>query len=335
MKMNKKIIIIIVFFTSLFPLAVLANSSMPTIQNPFDTLSIKIPGMQRFTDSIIMQDDQGRTIFQTNWIAEYMIGWYNYLIGIIGIIALVSIAIGGVLWVTSGGNPGKINNAKNWITNALFGLIVALLSYTILYLINADLVIWKPLKLVKVEEVPIVFTSGGGSFINVQQYGGKASIKNNVSDYDSLLKKYATQFNVDCTLAKAHMMAESGGRPSAVSSAGAQGLMQLMPATANGLGVTNPTDPEQSIMGGIKYMSQLKTTGCNGSASNSVCDTGGHIKYRIAAYNGGPGANKPSTTCGGITWWECPVNKDYAETRNYVNTVISNYNLMKQNGWGC
>lgn len=331
----KKIIIIIIFCLTLTPLGALAvNSSMPAVENPFDNLSVKIPGMQRFADAVLLQDDQGKTIFQSNWMAEYMIGWYNYLIGIIGIIALVSIAVGGVLWVTSGGNPGKIGNAKNWITNALFGLVVALLSYTILYIINADLVIWKPLKLIRVEEVPIVFTSGGGSVINLQQYGGKASFKNNISTYDDLLKKYAAQFNVDCTLAKAHMMAESGGRPGAVSSVGAQGLMQLMPTTAKNLGVTNPTDPEQSIMGGIKYMSQLKTTACNGSTSNSVCDTS-NTKYRIAAYNGGPGANKPSVTCVGATFWECSANKGYAETRNYVNTVISNYNLLKQKGWGC
>jgi hypothetical protein len=75
--------------------------------------------------------------------------------------------------------------------------------------------------------------------------------------YAALVRKYAQLFGVDQRLIQKVIAAESGGDPNAVSSAGARGLMQLMPATAAELGVTDPHDPEQSIRGGTQYLAQL------------------------------------------------------------------------------
>jgi len=312
--------------------ALAVNSSLPTFANPLDNLAVSIPGLD--SQAAKISGPTGSSVINSNWIAVYIIALYRYGLAIIGIIAVVSIAIGGLLWVMSAGNSGSISRAQGYIKDALLGVGLLLGSFLILSTINRDLIIFKSLNLSYTEPEYLILTSAGGSTINLNQYKGGSSFITSDDTYDNLLKQYSDQFNVDCTLVKAHMMAESGGNPNAVSSAGAVGLMQLMPATANALGITDLTNPAQSIMGGAKYIAQLATKACNGSSSNEVCNTS-NIRYRIAAYNGGPGANKPSKTCPGLTYWECTANHNYSETRNYVNTVEANYQRLKQLDQGC
>lgn len=83
--------------------------------------------------------------------------------------------------------------------------------------------------------------------------GGSASS----TQYDGYIKAAANQYGVPESLIKAVIACESSFNPNAVSKSGAVGLMQLMPATAKGLGVTNAYDPQQNIMGGTKYLSSL------------------------------------------------------------------------------
>lgn len=96
--------------------------------------------------------------------------------------------------------------------------------------------------------------------------------------YDSYFKAAAKKYNVSESLLKAIAKAESDFNPNDVSSAGAIGIMQLMPETAAGLGVKNPYDPKQNIMGGAKCIS-LKLKEFNGN-----------IRLALAAYNAGSGA---------------------------------------------
>ena len=96
--------------------------------------------------------------------------------------------------------------------------------------------------------------------------------------------------------------AESDFDPNATSKSGAMGIMQLMPATAKGLGVTDAYDPEQNIMGGAKYIASL------------LDKYDGNVSYALAAYNAGSGNVKKY---GGVPPFE--------ETQNYVKKVTQYY----------
>lgn len=122
-----------------------------------------------------------------------------------------------------------------------------------------------------------------------------------MANYDSLFDEAGKQFNVDPALLKSMMLKESSGDPTAVSPKGATGLMQLMPGTAQDLGVTDRTDPRQNIFGGAKYMSGL-------------LDKYKDVPTALAAYNAGPGAVDKH---GGIP--------PYPETQNYVKTISQRY----------
>lgn len=157
----------------------------------------------------------------------------------------------------------------------------------------------------------LLYSGDSPVFIPSNLYSGQSSLAEAISSYsststnygtnfDQIIKRAAERFNVPEKLISSIIKQESNFDPSATSSAGASGLMQLMPGTAKYLGVTNSLDPEQNIMGGAKYISQM------------LSQFDGNIETALAAYNAGPGAVKKYD---GIP--------PYKETQNYVQKVMN------------
>jgi soluble lytic murein transglycosylase-like protein len=120
-------------------------------------------------------------------------------------------------------------------------------------------------------------------------------------DFEPIIRDAGQKYGVDQSLIKAVIQVESGGYPLAVSKAGARGLMQLMPGTAADLGVTNPFDPAQNIMGGTRYLRNL------------LDRYRGDVKLALAAYNWGMGnlEKRPESMP--------------RETKNYISQVENYY----------
>ena len=95
--------------------------------------------------------------------------------------------------------------------------------------------------------------------------------------YDGLIKEAARRYRIDAKLIRSVMQTESAFNPVAVSSAGALGLMQLMPELAEELGVTDPFDPRENIMAGARHLRRLLDL------------HGGNITLALASYNAGEG----------------------------------------------
>ena len=131
----------------------------------------------------------------------------------------------------------------------------------------------------------------------------RAPISKRAEAYDDLVVQHATEQSVSADLVRAVIQAESAFNPSARSVKGAMGLMQLMPATARELGVTDPYDPAQNIRGGVTYLKQLLTR------------YDSDVELALAAYNAGPGAVEK--------YGAVP---PYRETRDYVQKIRNKTN---------
>ena len=148
----------------------------------------------------------------------------------------------------------------------------------------------------------------GGSFAPMKLGGpiGLQSLVGNKADrFRSLIEKAAAAHDVDPRLLTSLVEAESDFDPNCRSNMGAMGLTQLMPDTAKSLGVTQPFDPGQNLMGGAKYLRQM-------------LDKFGAIEPALAAYNAGPGAVLKH---GGMP--------PYKETQAYVAKIMAQYQGAK------
>ena len=135
----------------------------------------------------------------------------------------------------------------------------------------------------------------GSDIPNVSNNAPKAQIL-------SMIDKVAQKHGVDEKLVRALVRQESGFNPNATSHCGAMGLMQLMPSTAKSLGVQDAYNPVQNVEGGVKYLKSM------------LEKYNGNVILALAAYNAGPGAVDKYGTV-----------PPYAETQNYVKSILANY----------
>jgi len=148
----------------------------------------------------------------------------------------------------------------------------------------------------------VVHSAGSNGAANpFASYSVNSSLPVADQNLSSLIDAAARKYNVDPKLVSAVAEVESGGDQDAASSAGAVGVMQLMPDTAAALGV-NPYDKKSNIEGGAKYLRQMLDA------------FDGDVRRAVAAYNAGPQAVKDY---GGVP--------PYQETQNYVNKVLDIY----------
>ena len=149
-----------------------------------------------------------------------------------------------------------------------------------------------------------------GSTSSSNSYGSSAAASGSATRnaYDALIRTSAARNGVDPALMKAMMHTESAFNPNARSPVGAQGLMQLMPATARRFSVGNPWNPAENIEGSAKYIAWLLRRFNN------------NVEHAVAGYNAGEGN---VDKYGGIP--------PFRETRNYVQKVMSRYNTLYKN----
>ncbi|MCX8055867.1 MAG: transglycosylase SLT domain-containing protein [Ignavibacteria bacterium] len=133
-------------------------------------------------------------------------------------------------------------------------------------------------------------------------------VKNRLNSYSEIITEASRRFNLPENIIKAIITAESAGIPNSTSPAGAKGLMQLMDGTALELGVKNPYEPYQNIMGGAKYLRQM------------LDYFGGDLSLALAAYNAGPGNVRK--------YGDIP---PFRETQQYVKKVLRYADIFNEN----
>jgi hypothetical protein len=170
-KLNNLIlfVILIIFSIQLFGLAFLFVAPVRVEAQVTFTPQITVPGSDEFVNyedckreecvsgeteeqckekCAIEFDDSNRGL----WIAKYIQAWYTFVVAGVGILAVVMIMGGGLIWLTAGGRANQISTAKDWIMGAVIGLILALMGYTLLDILNPNLVTFKSLSISEIGE---------------------------------------------------------------------------------------------------------------------------------------------------------------------------------------
>ncbi len=200
------------------------------------------------------------------------------------------------------------NKNTNWITRATICLALFLAYLPIQ--IQAEFYVYKENdgtswitdRKMPQEKYTLMATIGRPTAVVSCRKMTASKLEKRASGYADTIEAYSIAYEVDPKLVKAIIAIESCFDRKAVSSVGARGLMQLMPATAKELGVKDSFNANQNIRGGIKYFSQMLTR------------FNDNTELALAAYNAGPNAVEKY---GGIP--------PYTETKGYVKKVLKRY----------
>lgn len=188
-------------------------------------LGIKIPGFKGFSEAKIVEDEDGKSYATFPWIGEYFSAIYAYLLGITGLVVLVVFMTAGLEYLTSGGNSAAVGRAKDRMKNATVGMLLMFGSYTVLSIINPDLVKFKGLRVQIFEREPIVFHDRPAEPDQdplIKDHGKPISD----TTYDDVFKSYAGCAGVDWRALKSIAFKESRLNATVKNSAGFIGLFQ-------------------------------------------------------------------------------------------------------------
>lgn len=144
---------------------------------------------------------------------------------------------------------------------------------------------------------------------NILSDVSRDDIIESISPWESYIRRYSAQYGVDADLVRAIIYAESKGDPFTISRNGALGLMQIMPETADFIGINNPLDPEENIKAGIKYITWLIR---NGKRNEDP--------YLLWAWNAGLGTINKGRMPG--------------ETKRFIAEVLSVKNSLREDRGG-
>lgn len=249
--MNRRVgvVIFLLFFFAVCT-APIARAQEATIAPP--DIVIRIPGLTNvFTPAAEVEcpenfsgvDNVGCLAFP--WIGQYISAIYVFAVYAATILAAIVIMVAGFIWLTAGGNTNAIGSARSYIGGAIMGLILMLSSYTVLRLVNPDLVRFTALSIPVIKRVDIkqyaqeLYASGAAisTCSNATWLSNATGVNDMPADYEYHFNKASAEFSdrggADPFFLAAIARQESEFITHAESPRGAYGIMQIMPKTAS------------------------------------------------------------------------------------------------------
>lgn len=356
------VLVLLALASPVYALSALGSARVSSDAFPSFTFQIPIPGINR-TFSLCQTSASGK--LECSGIATYITVIYQWLVGFAAVLAVLALTWGGVRWLLSGGDSGKIQEARKVIANALIGLSLALGSYLLLATLGKDFVEYKPITIRQIAPIKI----------ELEEYKEPVSVAQSPlaadnKTYDALFKKYGDQAGIDCTFIKAMAYQEAGLHNPPANKHGATGILQVVHTQYGRPSEVDLMDPETNIKWGVGILKDAFQDGCpstsrvtckpphtrlgfagcvtpTASEWKNVVDANGTdfvpgIQYGLAAYNAGKcGANVVSANCPGKARWQCPgeikntITGGVDQTLKHVPRVFGHYKKMKAEGWGC
>ena len=257
----------------------------------------------------------------------YIITVYKFGIWAAGIAALLMIMIGGYMYLTSAGNTASMGKAKEYITDAIVGLILVMISWLILYIINPDLVSFTSLNNV-LDEAAQVYD---GAYPAVTSEMPKDC---NAAEWQTIFTSAAQASGVDKCALQAVAAIESGCNKVPNRTYGGRDC-SVMQIDAQGNCATTCEDLEQNpakaVACAAKFLNKCSSQWRTGSEEQKIRDM-------YAGYNGGCGALNPSVSCAGETntlgnpylKWDCPKEcGGYCPVPGRTSVFLNYYNQCK------
>src|SRR3989344_6166127 len=219
MKLRHLIIGAGVFLASSFlflPPAVAADDTGPLFKMP--DIVIRLPGMEELTpaeetsceDSKFSDAEVFTGCYSFPWIGQYIRNLYRFAVLASTFVAAIVLMVAGFLWLTAGGNSGQVSTAKEYITGAILGLCLMLGSYSVLYLINPDLTVFKALKIPILKRIDLAKLAADQTGVAEPMF---LSCANNqiggVSAFDAFFNAAGAEYGLDPNFLAAVAMQES------------------------------------------------------------------------------------------------------------------------------